>query len=122
MTEAELLQSAQAVYSNLNEVMATAITLISGYLVAAYLAGKDMTSSQVALINTLYLLILAMMLGGVVSLGLQGGEMATLALAKTAERTVAPNPLFPIFIAAVLGFCAIATLKFMWDIRHPKKE
>jgi hypothetical protein len=54
MELAELVQATQAAWSNVISIGALIITIISGYLVVAYVAGRDMTRSQVVIVNSLY--------------------------------------------------------------------
>jgi hypothetical protein len=48
--------------------------------------------------------------------------MATLAIEMSTQRVLAPKGEIAVAIATLCGFCSIASLKFMWDVRHPKKE
>jgi hypothetical protein len=52
MNEAELLEHATMAFGNAVTAFALIFTMFSAYLVVAYYAGKDLSSSQVAIVNT----------------------------------------------------------------------
>ena len=54
MLESELLEVGQMMWGNSISLVGLTITLISGYLIVAYIAGSDMTHSQALIINVLY--------------------------------------------------------------------
>jgi hypothetical protein len=41
-------------------------------------------------------------------------------LEMSTQRKVGPVPLIAELAVVVMAFCYLASLKFMWDIRHPK--
>ena len=55
MTEAELVEMGLAHWSNAISIVGLTITLISGYLIVAYIVGAEMTRSQVITVNILYM-------------------------------------------------------------------
>ncbi len=54
MVEAELLEISNMAWGNSIALVGLVITLISGYLIAAYIIGAKMTNSQSVIINILY--------------------------------------------------------------------
>ena len=122
MTEAELIDAAQATWGNVISIIAILISLLSGYIVLAYVAAEKMTGAQVTIVNTLYILIYTLILGSNYTLTTRATEMAELSIQKSTERVMGPTPELPILLVIVFGFCLLASLKFMWDVRHPKTE
>ena len=122
MTEAELMTTAQAGWSNVISLIAIFISVLSGYLVVAYLAGADMTRSQNVIVTSLYLLISIFILWSIFTLVERSNEMAMLAIDMSTQRTLAPKGYIAHGIAIVFGICTVASIKFMWDVRHPKTK
>ena len=120
MSEAELFEAGQFAYSNSLAAFAIYITLLSGYIVVAYIVGEKLVGSQTVIINTLYSLLMFTVLAAFVSFARVGYENNYLALEMSTLRKVAPLPLVAELAVVVMVFCYLASLKFMWDIRHPK--
>jgi hypothetical protein len=99
-----------------------AITLLSGYIIVAYLAGKELERSQVLIVNSLYLLLFLFVLMGIYSLSIRATEMAALSVQISEQRNLGPTLWLPLGVVAIFAFCLVASLKFMWDVRHPKTE
>ena len=96
------------------------ITVASGYLITAYLVGRQLSALQTAIITVLFTwfaLFMALGTGGYFSRSVYFYESL---LVK--PPGIAMN-FWIIFVAVgfeLLGI--IACLKFMWDVRHPKTE
>jgi len=99
-----------------SNAMSIYLTVTSGYLLVAYLAGKDLTRMQAAIITTLYAVF---------------ASFNTIAVVTHFDRAVyfghtygaglTPHwPMYGIGILFSLGI--LACMKFMWDVRHPKSE
>ena len=122
MTEAELIQTAQAVWGNVITMCTIEITLLTGYIVVAYLAGSDLNRSQVAIVNTLYVLLSIFALMSIYSMSMRATEMAVLSIGMSEQRNLGPTLWLPMGVAVIFAFCLLASLKFMWDVRHPRTE
>ena len=122
MTEAELVSAAQAVWANVIALIAIMLSILSAYLVVAYMAGNKMTHSQVVIVNSLFVLVSIFLLWGAFTLVQRAIEMATLAIDMSIQRTLGPTPNVARAIVVIFGVCPLASLKFMWDVRHPKTE
>jgi hypothetical protein len=95
-------------------------SLLFGYVLAAYVVGKKLTKSQVVTLSLLYL-------GAVIY-----NRFASYSIIQTAITIIEQlegsgpsvvNPLTPEGMIAILVISAIAVLAslyFMWSIRHPK--
>jgi len=120
MSEAELFQSAQAVWSNALSLMVVIISLLSGYLVVAYVVGKELTRSQVTIVNGLYILLCAFVLMGLYTFSNRATELANLSLAMSQTRELGPQNWIPLGMVFIFVVCIAVSLKFMWEIRHPR--
>jgi hypothetical protein len=107
------------------------LTLLFGYLVVAYLIGKNLTRVQVSIFNVLYCMSilgsLSIMAGGYA--GMAGyWEYSRILLQELGRDRVIPlaaGLMSENFIIATMtiNFCSLmASLYFMRSIRHPKTE
>jgi len=103
------------------------ITLMSGYLVAAYLVGKRLTRTQILVTNTLFLISASFFVGGAFQLNLDT-QIARKAMAlqipefdllSYAEVNIY---LWPSLVTIVYSCLVFASLFFMWQVRHPKES
>jgi hypothetical protein len=122
MSEAELLEVSNIMWSNAISLLGLAITLISGYLIVAYIAGANMTHSQAIIINILYIGFALLLFLTMMSFSYSAGELATVAFEMSTQLTNPPRTMLAYAIGVFVTFCVAASLKFMWDIRHPQKE
>ena len=122
MTEAELIQTAQDVWGNYMATVTLSISIISAYLVVAYVVGNDLSRSQVAFINLLFTIILAFSTAAAFLYARVGTEMADLAIEMSTQRTVRGMSQSPIITVIMNVLIMSGCYKFMWDVRHPKTE
>jgi len=96
------------------------LTVTSGYLIAAYFVGRQLTSLQAAIITGLFTWY---------TLHMTIGTFAYFGRAKYFYDSLEVAPpglgmnstlIFSAFGFELFGI--IACLKFMWDVRHPKAE
>lgn len=122
MTEAELLE----VSANITEAVISTVTLylsvVSAYLVVAYIVGKQLSTFQVTVINVLFVVFAMSFV-----MGIQTGFANLYSLSKEIldfrpEWAVYTSPLMnrALFVLDVGGI--LASLIFMWNVRHPRKE
>ena len=123
MSEAELISAAQETWGNYISTMGLFISIISAYLVVAYLAGKELLRSQVILINLLFIIFIGYGMLGMYNWSRVAHEMATLAIEMSEQRKIGPTTLdVPTITLLVQVPIVIACLKFMWDVRHTKSD
>ena len=123
MTEAELVESAHLAYSNGIACDAIFWTLAGSYLVTAYQVGEKLTSSQLVIINTLFLFAIgttSFRIWAYFNAGIEFSKEVAL-LNETRPGRYASKA-FPIIMAVFSFLIVLASLKFMWDVRHPKTE
>lgn len=118
-----MLEVSFVAWGNAVALTALFVTIISGYLVIAYVAGSKMLRSQVAIITVLYLLLSLFVLWATLNMvnraadfeniayGLASGELAQFTSKDDAG----------IAMVSIFAICLVASLKFMWDVRHPKR-
>ena len=122
MSEAELMEISNAMWSNAISIIAIFITILSGYLIISYVAGKNMEKKQVQIITALYVGLSVFMLLGFISFSINAGAFDQLAFEMSTQRETAPRSYLAYIIAAFLVFCHLGSLKFMWDVRNAKNE
>ena len=122
MTEAELVESGVLYFGNVADMLGIYLTVTMGFLVAAYLVGSKLTSSQLIIISTLYVVFALVSSYTTVASGLRGISYMRLVGDLNPDTNIYASDVIPF----VIGFCLlggiVACLKFMWDIRHPKTE
>ena len=122
MTEAELLAHTADSYANSQACIAMCVTMLSGYLIIAYVAGENMSRPQVVLVNLLYLMIASAVIYAGFSFLLVAQDSGEIAWKMTTQRTQPPGRYAGQLIIILLCTSVLASLKFMWDVRHPKTE
>ena len=122
MSEGELLQAAQATWANGISMVTVEITLLTAYIIMAYMVGKDLSKSQVTIVNTLYVLLSMFAFLSIYILSMAATEMGALSIEMSEQRTRGPQLWVGVGVVGIFTFCLIGSLKFMWDVRHPKTE
>ena len=101
---------------NAGSAMGLYITITSGYLLVAYLAGKDLTRMQAVIIAVLYVTF---------------ATFNTIAVVRYFQSAfyfghtygAGLTPYWPVYgLGSLFALGILACLKFMWDVRHPKTE
>jgi len=119
MTEAELLEHFWNAQEMALSSLAVYLTVFSGYLIVAYLAGAKLSSAQVTLVSLGFLTTCGFIIWGVTvywHMGFVAGKK--LGSAYPEMWLVDLNPAYiasPLLVGGV-----ISALLFMWRIRHPK--
>jgi hypothetical protein len=122
MTEYELVESIGVYASNSLQALSLFLTIVSAYLIAAFMAGDKLARRQVIIINTLFIIGALLFTYSTVGLLIRQVYYASqLAKIETDTFLAGRAPIAPIIGLVQLGGIA-ASLKFMWDIRHPKPD
>lgn len=122
MVEAELLEISSMTWGNSIALVGLVITLISGYLIAAYIIGANMTPSQSVIINMLYVGFASFLILSFFAFSQAAMELDALAYEMSTQRSSGARPELAYAVGIFMSFCVLASLKFMWDIRHPRPE
>jgi hypothetical protein len=122
MTAYELTDLMFSATNGATAVNGLIFTIISGYLIVAWTIGEKLTRSQVTMVNLLFLSSAPMMEWGwlgryLVALDLQNRliELEPQTAERVSMYVISGHP----FVTSIL---IIASMKFMWDIRHPKTK
>jgi hypothetical protein len=126
MVATDWIEMAQAANSNEIGYASLLITIMSGYLVVAYLVGTKLSRAQVTTVNALYVVSSISMIAGLWQNNYDN------MLARHHAYTYIPDMsgavsaslilMIPTSIAFVYSGLIIASLFFMWSIRHPRTE
>jgi len=121
MTEAELWELIVEYNNIVLSTFALYLTLVSGFLVAAYLVGEKLTKWQTTIVTLGFVLSTALFTFATYGYG----SRAIFLIGKTSELyrsgiTMSYPALWAIIFILFVG--VVASLKFMWDVRHPKTK
>jgi sterol desaturase/sphingolipid hydroxylase (fatty acid hydroxylase superfamily) len=120
MTEAELIE-ASATYNGLMQVWISAyFTAFTAFMITAYLAGNKLNRNQVVFVSAGFFLFSSLCTFAAYGTGSLLVDFANEVEAINPERNFVAN--YPTIYAGVivLAIGILGSLKFMWDIRHPK--
>ena len=123
MTEYEILELTYSVIDSMATVFAVYLTILTGYLVVAYLIGKQLVTHQVFVINSLFIAITGVQIYSVYQYALE-----IEALLQTKEQL---SPLTPFQLAMVqpvgsyltvvlMLFGVLASLYFFMNMRRAR--
>jgi hypothetical protein len=126
MTAADWMEMAQSADSNTIACFGILITLMSGYLVVAYLVGEKLTRTQVSIVNSLYVISALSVISGhsqYTRESLLAGHQAHF---SSPDSFAAVDPaylaLVPVVLAVINISLIVSSLYFMWSVRHPRSE
>ena len=125
MTEYEMTDIIMSRYAQMTEQASLYFALVSGYLITAYVVGSRLTRLQVTVINTLYCLWTVGILGGYINTVNDTIELEQVIRSMWATTTAgnisdSTSAAYSFAIVQTIGI--IASLVFMWSVRHPKTE
>ena len=140
LSGAELIKTQSAINLNQGSLIVENLTLfyslLFGYLLAAYAAGKKLSTMQAAILTGLYLsavaynrfygfILLTQSLFGMSRThqmwqATSSSELATAATSSHA-LTAAQTGIMA-FTTAFIVLAVLASLLFMWSVRHPREE
>jgi hypothetical protein len=125
MTEYEMTDIIMSRYAQMTEQASLYFALVSGYLITAYVVGSRLTRLQVTVINTLYCLWTVGILGGYINTVNDTIELEQVIRSMWATTTAgnisdSTSAAYSFAIVQTIGI--IASLVFMWSVRHPRTE
>ena len=126
MTESDWVEMYGMAFSAQTGNNGLLITLMSGYLVVAYLVGKRLTSTQLLITNALYLMSAFLIISADFSLALDSliarKEMALqIRELDVLNHTGQGAYLWSSLITIIHSCLIVASLIFMWQVRHPRE-
>ena len=123
MTEYETLELMYSLLDSMATVFAMYLTILSGYLVVAYLIAAELETRQVIIVNALLIAITGVQIYSVYNYAL---EVESLLQIKASVSTLTPfqesmASQYSIFMTALLMlFGVVASLYFFWNVRRAK--
>lgn len=122
MEIAELVESTGIFFGLVVDVLSFYMTITTGYLLVAYLVGDKLGKLQITIISSLYVGLASLACYGIFAWTSRAVHFAALQAAVDPVSGVFPGKYGPHLIAAFLAMGILASLRFMWDIRHGKSE
>ncbi len=120
MSEADLVEAAANFNTLVLGWISAYFAAFTAYIVSAYLVGPKLTTSQVVFISGGYAIYSLLSVIAVFGAALKFIDFTTAAEAINPERIYnATNTMVYVGCAALL-LGIFGSLKFMWDVRHPK--
>ncbi len=122
MTEYELVDATATYSSNFALIFTLYLTLVSGYLVTAFVAGTRLSSVQVSILNFGFIISASLMAFSALGAGIIRVHYTRELLELAADAPHRPLEWLFLswFILMVVG--VLASLYFVWDVRHPKSD
>lgn len=119
MTDYEILDAMFASFGLGFTAVVLYLTVLSSFLIVAYFAGAKLTRVQVVIVTGLFVLSAIFATWASIAFLAAARELQLLQVtAPLYSRQIAPHHLIlPVELIGIL-----ASLKFMWDVRHPKTE
>jgi hypothetical protein len=123
MTEYELTDVVMSRFGLMTEQASLYFALVSGYLFVAWMVGARLSRFQVSVINGLYVIWIASITQGYIS---AASAVVDLESAINRIGSVSSDPIdtyygtYAFAVVQIVGL--IASLFFMWSVRHPRDE
>jgi hypothetical protein len=122
MSEAEIVQNYWSGHEMAMDSFLAYLTILSGYLVAAFIVGERLTKLQALIINFGFITFTSLTIWGAVTFW-NATYVTAVKVASTHPELTSGDWLNPAYVGLVCMVGGlIAACKFMWDIRHPKTE
>ncbi len=122
MTEYELIDAVGTYSSGMQSWTALYFSGISAYLITAYVVGENLNKSQAIIISGGFILFAINSVLGYLGLGLKLAALNEELTALRPENTSLASELGVSLYSLGFVLGILVSLKFMWDIRHPKTE
>lgn len=122
MTAYELADLAQSNFANGTSAFAVFLSVVSAYIVAAYLVGAKLTRIQSRIVTILFLLISIFNSWTIAAYASGGARLSQLASPDDPNQFFRPGPWVAPLIGIACLLIVVMALKFMWDVRHPKTK
>jgi len=122
MTEAELIEAWGLFLGNSQTAMALYLSILSGYLIIAYLVGRKLSRTQVIILSTMFVFASSFCTLVLTVWWQRALEFALEAQAINPERIVSNSKDAVRMVAALFSLGILASLYFMWNVRHAETE
>ena len=128
MTEAEFVELLQNATGHFMTSFTIWLSIVSAYLIAAYAIGRNLTAVSTVIIGVLYIVCSSIFAALTLLFTSRIANMlqAKMEMFPTGAWPVGYDALFTKYALLGLAFIMVggivASLYFMWSIRHPKKK
>jgi hypothetical protein len=122
MTEAELIEASATYNSLVVNWVSSYFTAFTAYVITSYFVGNRLTRIQAIFISGGFIIFSSLCIFGAFGAGRLLVDFANEVEALNPERQFVANMPTIYTAMAVLSLGILGSLKFMWDIRHPKNE
>jgi hypothetical protein len=122
MTEAELVEAWGIFLGNSQTAMGLYLSILSGYLIIAYAIGRKLSRIQTIIVSTLFFFASAFCTLVLTIWWQRALEFALEAKTINPERVVANSQGGVYTIAILFSLGILASLYFMWNVRHSNLE
>ena len=121
MTQYESLDLAQSAFGSSIAAYALFLSIVTGYLVTAYLVGRELDRGQIWLLSGLFLVVASIAIWSVSSYIYWGTVYSLNAGPEDLGHSVmTPKTWLPTFMGVVNVATVVACLLFMWNVRRKK--
>ncbi len=120
MTEYEYAELIATYSSNTGTFFATFLTVLSGYLIAAFVVGSRLSPIQVTILNTGYVVSVIISVWATYGAGMVQVHYTELLLATAPDSPQLGRDWVMITLAILMLGGLLASLFFMWNVRHQK--
>ena len=121
MTEYEYAELIATYSSNAGTFFATYLTLLSGYLIAAFVVGVRLNPVQVTILNTGYVVAAFISIWAAYGAGMVQIHYTELLLTTASESPQAGRDWVVTMLGILMLGGLLASLFFMWNVRHAKE-
>ena len=122
MTEAELVEAWGLFLGNSQTALGLFLSVLTGYLIIAYLVGDKLTRTQVLILTVIYVCATTIISIWFYAWWSRALEFAMEAKQLNPDRQVANNAQAARGITLMLFMAIFASLYFMWGVRRKKDD
>ncbi|WOJ93817.1 hypothetical protein R0135_01290 [Congregibacter variabilis] len=122
MNEADLYQIAMEMNHGLQTEEQTFLTVLSGYLIAAYVIGAKVTRSQIVIFNAIYVVVACGLLYNMHDYWANITHWFTKAQTAEFGKVMVDLTLRGELTVLACASMVVGSLYFMWSIRHSEPE
>ena len=122
MTKYEMGDLLNSTLTATGEAFSIYITLLVAYLIASYMVGHKLTSTQSTIISSLFVVAATLPTWSVYTFMSRAIPIADALEKVNPDVMYGAQPMARNIATAILILGIFAAMKFMWDIRHPKTE
>ena len=122
MTEFELWDIFVSLNSVLHAWVATYFTILTAYIIAAYMVGADLSRFQVLIISIGFVWFVGLCTYAGTSAGMRCAELGREIMALNPSRAITLNEGVMTAASMIMYGGILVALIFMWQVRHPKTE